>query len=301
MKKGPVLVFLSYVIWGLLPIFWKLLADVNSVYILCCRIVFSLVVSIVVVILSGKWKKTLSVMRDKKKMLAMLACGLFISFNWGTFIYCVNSGRVLDVSLAYYINPILAILLGFVVFKEKLKVGQWCAVVLALVGVMVPMFMEGQIPILAVLIGLSFAIYGAIKKKAEVPGDVSMVLETMLVTPIAMIALIVMELNNGPISSGQIEGWRLLLLPVAGALTYLPLILYSTGIGETSMGLSGVLMYINPTIQLLVGLVLYKETMSTAMMITFICVWIATVIFVLSGNTKRNTNEGVPERETVEV
>ncbi len=301
MKKGPVLVFISYVTWGLLPIFWKLLADVDPIYTLCCRIVFSLLLSIVVVLLTGKWKKAIEIVRDRKKMLAMLACGLLISFNWGTLIYCVSANRVLDVSLAYYINPILAILLGFVVFKEKLKAGQWCAVFLALVGVMVPMFMEGQFPILAVLIGLSFAIYGAVKKKAEVPGDVSMVLETMLVTPIAIVALVVMELNNGPIASGQIEGWRLLLLPTAGALTYLPLILYSTGIASTPMGLSGVLMYINPTIQLLVGLVLYKETMSTAMIITFICVWIATVVFVLSGNTKKNETEGVLEREPVEV
>lgn len=301
MKKGPVLVFLSYVAWGLLPIFWKLLADVNSIYILCCRIVFSLAVSIFVVLITGKWKKTMAIMRDKKKMLSMLASGLFISFNWGTLIYCVSAGRVLDVSLAYYINPILVILLGFVVFKEKLTVGQWCAVVLALVGVLVPMFMEGELPILAVLIGLSFAIYGAIKKKAEVPGDVSMVLETMVVTPIAIIVLVVMELNNGPIASGQISDWRILLLPIAGALTYLPLILYSTGIGETSMGLSGILMYINPTLQLLVGLVLYKETMSTAMMITFVCVWVATVIFVISGNTKKKKVEAIPVGEPAEV
>lgn len=119
MKKGSAAVFLSYVLWGVFPIYWKLLADVDSVYVLCCRIVFSLVVSLIVVPLCAKWGEAMRVLRDRRLRRYMLAAGLFISFNWGAFIYCVASNRVLDASLAYYINPILAILVGFIVFLRK--------------------------------------------------------------------------------------------------------------------------------------------------------------------------------------
>ena len=156
MKKGAWAVLLSYVLWGVFPIYWKLLADVDSVYVLCCRIVFSLVVSLIVVPACGKWGEAMRVLRDRRLRRRMLACGLFISFNWGAFIYCVASNRVLDASRAYYINPILAILMGFVVFRERLTAAQWTAVALAAAGVAAPMVMEGQFPLLAVLIGLSF-------------------------------------------------------------------------------------------------------------------------------------------------
>ena len=128
MKKGSAAVFLSYVLWGVFPIYWKLLADVDSVYVLCCRIVFSLCVSLVVVPLCGKWGEAMRVLRDKRLRRYMLAAGVFISFNWGAFIYCVASNRVLDASLAYYINPILAILVGFIVFRERLTTAHWAAV-----------------------------------------------------------------------------------------------------------------------------------------------------------------------------
>lgn len=287
MKKGAWAVLLSYVLWGVFPIYWKLLADVDSVYVLCCRIVFSLVVSLIVVPAYGKWGEAMRVLRDRRLRRRMLACGLFISFNWGAFIYCVASNRVLDASLAYYINPILAILMGFVVFRERLTAAQWTAVALAAAGVAAPMVMEGQFPLLAVLIGLSFAVYGAIKKKADVPGDVSTFLETLLVSPIALAVIVVMELRGGPLSTGQVAGWRLILLPLAGAVTYLPLFLYSAGIRTTSMSLSGILMYINPTLQLLCGVLLYDETMSPAMTVAFVCVWLATIVFVAGGEIAR--------------
>ncbi len=287
MKKGAWAVLLSYVLWGVFPIYWKLLADVDSVYVLCCRIVFSLVVSLIVVPACGKWGEAMRVLRDRRLRRRMLACGLFISFNWGAFIYCVASNRVLDASLAYYINPILAILMGFVVFRERLTAAQWTAVALAAAGVAAPMVMEGEFPLLAVLIGLSFAIYGAIKKKADVPGDVSTFLETLLVSPIALAVIVAMELRGGPLSTGQVAGWRLILLPLAGAVTYLPLFLYSAGIRTTSMSLSGILMYINPTLQLLCGVLLYDETMSPAMTVAFVCVWLATIVFVAGGEIAR--------------
>lgn len=296
MKKGTIYVTLSYVLWGLLPVFWKLLADVDSFYVLACRVVFSLVVSAALLPLLGEARRAKDALKDKRLVGLMLCCGLLISFNWGVLIYCVAAERVLDVSLAYYINPLLAILVGFICFREKLSAAQWIACAIAAAGVAAPMVMAGEFPILAVLCGLSFAIYGAVKKVANIPGELSTFMETLLVVPFAIAFIIYCEANGGPVASGQLSGWRLLLLPAAGAVTFLPVYLYSAGIRTTSMGLSGVLMYINPTLQLLIGL-LYGETLGTDMLVTFACVWIATAIYLISGakSRKRAANAALEE------
>lgn len=296
MKKGTIYVTLSYVLWGLLPVFWKLLADVDSFYVLACRVVFSLVVSAALLPLLGEARRAKDALKDKRLVGLMLCCGLLISFNWGVLIYCVAAERVLDVSLAYYINPLLAILVGFICFREKLSAAQWIACAIAAAGVAAPMVMAGEFPILAVLCGLSFAIYGAVKKAANIPGELSTFMETLLVVPFAIAFIIYCEANGGPVASGQLSGWRLLLLPAAGAVTFLPVYLYSAGIRTTSMGLSGVLMYINPTLQLLIGL-LYGETLGTDMLVTFACVWIATAIYLISGakSRKRAANAALEE------
>ena len=296
MKKGTIYVTLSYVLWGLLPVFWKLLADVDSFYVLACRVVFSLVVSAALLPLLGEARRAKDALKNKRLVGLMLCCGLLISFNWGVLIYCVAAERVLDVSLAYYINPLLAILVGFICFREKLSAAQWIACAIAAAGVAAPMVMAGEFPILAVLCGLSFAIYGAVKKVANIPGELSTFMETLLVVPFAIAFIIYCEANGGPVASGQLSGWRLLLLPAAGAVTFLPVYLYSAGIRTTSMGLSGVLMYINPTLQLLIGL-LYGETLGTDMLVTFACVWIATTIYLISGakSRKRAANAALEE------
>ena len=296
MKKGTIYVTLSYVLWGLLPVFWKLLADVDSFYVLACRVVFSLVVSAALLPLLGEARRAKDALKDKRLVGLMLCCGLLISFNWGVLIYCVAAERVLDVSLAYYINPLLAILVGFICFRERLSAAQWISCAIAATGVAAPMVMAGEFPILAVLCGLSFAIYGAVKKAANIPGELSTFMETLLVVPFAVAFIIYCEANGGPIASGQLSGWRLLLLPAAGAVTFLPVYLYSAGIRTTSMGLSGVLMYINPTLQLLIGL-LYGETLGTDMLVTFACVWIATAIYLISGakSRKRAANAALEE------
>ena len=296
MKKGTIYVTLSYVLWGLLPVFWKLLADVDSFYVLACRVVFSLVVSAALLPLLGEARRAKDALKNKRLVGLMLCCGLLISFNWGVLIYCVAAERVLDVSLAYYINPLLAILVGFICFREKLSAAQWIACAIAAAGVAAPMVMAGEFPILAVLCGLSFAVYGAVQKVADIPGELSTFMETLLVVPFAIAFIIYCEANGGPVASGQLSGWRLLLLPAAGAVTFLPVYLYSAGIRTTSMGLSGVLMYINPTLQLLIGL-LYGETLGTDMLVTFACVWIATAIYLISGakSRKRAANAALEE------
>lgn len=284
MNKSALSVAASYILWGLLPVFWKLLANVDSIYVLCSRILWSLVVSAVAVLAFGKRRTAAAALRDKGVRRRLLICGLLISFNWGAFIWCVMNGRVLDCSLAYYINPILAIIVGFAAFREKLTALQWCSVALAAVGVAIPAVRGGEFPLLALLIGLSFAIYGAVKKKINLPGDVTTFVETLLVSPAVLAVIIYMEATgSGAVSSGVLTGWRLLLLPAAGIVTYIPLVLYSQGIRNTPMSLSGILMYVNPTLQFLIGVLFFKEALTATWIITFCFVWAALILFVASG------------------
>ena len=297
MKHGTLAVILSYVLWGLLPIFWKTLADVDSFYVVACRMVFSLVVSAALLPAMHAVGKAREALKSRRMVGLMFCCGVLITFNWGVLIYCVAENRVLDVSLAYYINPLLAILVGFICFKERLSAAQWVSVAIAAAGVAAPMVMEGQFPLLAVLCGLSFAVYGAVKKVANIPGEVSTFMETLLMTPFALVFILIAELDGGPLATGQLAGWRLLLLPAAGVATFLPAFLYSAGIRTTSMSLSGVLMYINPTLQLFCGLVLYDEVMGTDMLIAFVCVWAATIIYLASDFIQRKKRQNAAEVE----
>lgn len=287
MNKSTLYVLTGYLLWGILPIFWKLLAGVDSIYVLCSRIIWSLVVSAIAVLAFGKWKDAIEALRNRAVCLRLFACGALVSFNWGAFIWCVMHGRVLDCSLAYYINPIMAIVIGFIAFREKMNTMRWVSVGLAVIGVAYPAFVNGQVPILAVLIALSFALYGTVKKKVDLPGDITTFIETLFITPFALAAVIYMEVQGtGALSGGQLPGWRILLLPAAGFVTYLPLLLYSHGIRRTPMSLAGVLMYISPTMQFFIGILLFHEELSESMLVTFGFVLVAVVLFVLSGKRK---------------
>ena len=284
MNKNILAVAASYVLWGALPVFWTLLSHVNSMYILCSRILWSLVVSAIAVAAFGKWETAKAALKNRAVTLRLLGCGMLISFNWGAFIWCVVNGRVLDCSLAYYINPIIAILVGFAAFNEKLTALQWCSVAMAAVGVAIPALAGGQFPLLAILIGSSFAFYGALKKKIGLPGDVTSFIETLLVSPAALAVIAYMEkTGTGAVLNGTLKGWSLLLLPAAGLVTYLPLVLYSHGMRGTSMSLSGILMYINPTMQFLISVLFFKEELSLPWAITFCFIWAALILFVKSG------------------
>lgn len=284
MKKGPLYVTLCYVLWGVLPVFWKLFGEVSSLYILACRIVFSLIFCFVVVVIEGKLAALRAVFRDKKQCLLLCACGIMITINWGSFIFSVSTGRVMESSLAYYMNPIMAIVLGFIVFHERLKPIQWVAVLLAFIGILVPLISYGRIPWLALVIGITMAVYSAMKKYVKADSEISIFMETLFMSPFALIYIIFCE-STGTGAGGILHGVQWLLLPAAGIVTSVPLALLSFGIKTTPLSLSGILMYINPTLQLLVSVLLFHEEFTIINAITFAFVWAALILFVY-GNAK---------------
>ena len=282
MNKDTFNVLGCYVLWGLLPVFWKLLAGVNSAYVLAQRIVFSCLFCFAVILIKKNGGELKNILRDKKQRRLYLACGLLISANWGVYILTVATGRILEASLAYYMNPLFSILIGALIFKERLSGVQWLSVALAFVGVMYSVVLYGSVPYLAIIIGLTFALYGAIKKGIKAESEVSICMETVSVLPLALIFIVYAQLS-GFTTFASLSVKEMLLLVLTGAITSVPLMLFASGIKRTSITVSGILMYINPTLQLLLGVFVYNEEFTKANAVTFAFVWLAVIVFVGDG------------------
>lgn len=291
-RKGPLCVLACYILWGLLPVFWKQLAAVDSMYVLGSRIVWSVVLMGVILALQHKGAALRAVGRQQLVRLAL--AGIFICINWGAYIWSVSHDHVLDASLAYYMNPILAILIGTVVFREKLTGLQWLSVGVTFAGLVITVVRYRQIPWLALVMGGSFAVYGALKKGVRTEAGVSVFYETLTLLPVALGYVILME-ACGAGAVGVLQGGQWLLLPLAGVVTTLPLLLFAVGMKTTPMSLSGILMYINPTLQLLVSVWLYHEAFTATHAILFGFVWSGLVLYLLSGwwNERKRRKEEI--------
>lgn len=279
-NQGPLYITACYILWGLLPVFWKLLEQVDSMFVLGSRIVWSVV--LLGVILALQRKGALLREAGKRELLRMALAGIFVCINWGAYIWSVSHGHILDASLAYYMNPILSILLGTLVFRERLTGLQWLSVGVTFTGLVVTIVRYGQIPWLALVMGGSFAVYGAIKKGIRAESGVSVFYETLVLSPLALGYIVLMELQgNGAV--GILHGGEWILLPLSGVVTTVPLLLYAAGMKRTTMSLAGILMYINPTLQLLLSVWLYNEEFTATHAILFGFVWSGLVLYLVSG------------------
>ena len=285
MNRSSLSVLGCYVLWGLLPIFWKLLANVDSVYVLAQRVLFSCIFCLAIILLKKNGSSVKNILKSKTERRRYFVCGILISINWGVYILTVAMGKILEASLAYYMNPLFSVVIGALIFKEKLSAVQWISVGLALVGVMISVIAYGNVPYLAIIIGLSFALYGAMKKTIKAESEVSICMETMSVLPLAL-AFIVYAQLSGYTTFSSLSNAEMLLLAASGAVTSIPLMLFAKGIRKTSITTSGILMYINPTLQLLVGVLIYNEVFTKMNAITFAFVWAAVILFVLDSLRK---------------
>ncbi len=279
MNKSSLDVLGCYILWGLLPVFWKLLSGVNSVYVLAQRIVFSFLFCLAAALIKKHGGELKKIIHNKDERRRFFMCGLLISSNWGVYIYAVATNRILESSLAYYINPLCSVLIGAVFFREKLSALQWLSAALALIGVSFSVANYGAVPYIAIIIAVTFALYSAIKKGVSADSEISMCMETAAVLPIA-IAFIIYAQLSGYTTFSSLTAAQMLLLAATGPVTSIPLMLFAKGIKKTSIVTSGILMYINPTLQLLIGVFVYNEAFTRTSAITFIFAWAAVALFV---------------------
>ncbi|OEH91636.1 EamA family transporter RarD [Bacillus solimangrovi] len=284
-KIGISYTVIAYVLWGILPLYWKLLEHVPASEILAHRIVWSFLFVLSIIIFRKRYKAFIQLLRTlikhPKKMAAILLAGVLVSGNWFIYIWAVNTNHLVEASLGYYINPLLSVLLGVVVLREKLSISQMISVLLAAIGVMILTIQYGQVPWIAISLALSFALYGLAKKLVQLDSMFGLAIETSIVTPIALIFL----------GSKQIQGTELffsnsvttvLLLIGCGIATAIPLLCFAEGVKRIPLSMNGFFQYIAPTISLLIGVFLFQEEFTKVHLASFMCIWFGLIIYTVS-------------------
>ncbi|MCD8075349.1 MAG: EamA family transporter RarD [Lachnospiraceae bacterium] len=276
---GSLGVAAAYVCWGVLTIFWNLLGEVNSVYVLSQRIIWSMVFMGIFMACTGKWHEIAPIFRNRKQLITCFVCGVLITINWGVYIFAVSSGHVLDASLGYFIEPVLVGAIGLLVFRERPSKMELTTYLFAVIGLVYLIARTGTIPALALLISGSFAIYGAVKKNLELSPHASLFMETLCITPFALLFAFWAD-STGMGSIGVLSGAEFLLLPACGIVTSIPLLLFNIGVKEIPYYISGILMYINPTLQFLMGLFYFHEDLDMNKLTAFCFIWFGIVFTV---------------------
>lgn len=278
---GVIYAVTAYTLWGILPVYWKLLDSVFSIEILSNRIVWAFVFTVIIIAVTKQWDELKRIAKDKKQMFYIFIASVLISINWGLYIWAVNSGKIVDASLGYYINPLLAVVLGVLIFKEKLSYWTGAALAIASIGVIIKTVQYGKIPWISLGLAISFALYGAIKKSVKANAIVGLTLETAIVTPVA--AAYIVSRHVSGIGAFETQGTLVILLLIgAGVVTAIPLLLFASGAKRLPLSLIGFTQYISPTISLLIGIFLYHEGFTAVDTIGFCFIWAALAIYSFS-------------------
>lgn len=277
-KQGVIYATLAFVMWGLAPIYFKLIAQIQPLEILVHRVVWSFVLMVLVIGILSKWQEVKAVLQNRTTLMKLaLAAGLLCT-NWGIFIWSVTSDHILDASLGYYINPLLNILLGVMFLGEKLKKLQGVAVALATTGVLIQVVSFGSFPFVAVSLAFSFAIYGLIRKTVAVDSLTGMLIESAILLPIAF--LYWGMFIDSPTANLFANSWQLVLLLIGtGVVTTLPLLCFTAGARRIKYSTMGFLQYIGPSMMFILALVVYQEEVGPERWITFGFIWLALILF----------------------
>ena len=277
-QKGVLAMVVACLIWGLSPLYYKLLVSVPPIELLSHRTIWSMVLFSLILLMQGRLRGSFKVLQDKKIAAILLIAALMIAFNWFVFIYSIQVNRATESSLGYFIFPLVSVVFGVVLFRENLSPTQISAVMLAAAAVIILTFGLGQVPWIALSVSVSFGIYGVIKKSLSIPAIVTVTLEVLLLSPIA---LMILYIHNASDSGGQF-GQSLsvsLLLILSGLMTATPLILFSYATRRVELATVGILQYINPSLQFLCATVLFLEPLSIWHAFAFPLIWIALALY----------------------
>ena len=283
-RTGPGLAFAisAYGLWGFLPAFFLLLQPSGAIEIVAWRIVLSLVFCALLLTVTRGWPKLIAVLRDRRTTLTIGAAGILILINWLVYVFATLSGHVVEASLGYFTNPIVTVLLGVFVLREKLRPLQWASIGISAIAVLVLALNYGSFPWIALALAFSFGFYGLIKKQVggRVDAVSGLTLETAWLAPAATIALVVMGFS-GAITLGTVSLTHTLLLLSAGIVTAVPLLLFAAGARRLPLTYMGLTQYLAPILQFLFGVFLLHEEMPQARWIGFALVWVALIVLTI--------------------
>jgi len=271
-----------FLLWGLFPLYFKLLQDVSSFDIVVQRIFWSLLFLIVVLTWKRQWAWLGDVVRKPRVLLGFLVSALLLSGNWVLYVWAVNSGRIVDASLGYFMSPLVSVLLGYVILKEKLRPLQWLSVFMALGAVLWLTWINGALPWIGLVIAATFGIYGLLRKIAHLGALEGLALETILLAPLVLTILAVTAAhgNNGFLQASPTSQ---ILLALSGPVTAIPLLLFARAARRIPLSLLGLLQYISPTMQLLTGVFIYDEPFDGPRLTGFVVIWAALAVYSVEG------------------
>ncbi len=277
--EGIAYTALAFFVWGILPVYWKGLRPVPALEILAHRILWSFILTVVILALTKKLS-VFAYLKDPRTRRTLLLTGGLIGLNWLAYVYAVNSGQIVEASLGYYINPILSVMLGIVVLRERLNLIQIVAFVLACSGVLYLTLDHGRFPWISVLLAVAFALYGLLKKTSDVDPMSGLMIETMLLLPLA-IGVIAYQAIQGRGAFLTVSAQKDLLFVFAGVVTTMPLYWFAQGARRIRLSSVGFLQYIAPTLMLCIAVCLYGEAFTAAHKISFGLVWCGLILYTV--------------------
>ncbi len=293
LRRGVWFGFGAYLIWGVFPLYWPLLKPADATEILAHRILWSLVLLAALITALRRKDLLLAVLADRRRLGFVTVGSVVIALNWGTYIWGVNHGHVVETSLGYFINPLVTIFMGVLLLGERLRRTQWIAIAMASVAVLVLTYDYGRPPWIALVLAFSFGTYGLMKKKAGVGAVEGLTIETAILAPVALSYLLVQQAAATP-AFGH-EGWgNAALLVSTGAITAIPLLLFGGAATRIPMTTLGLLQYIAPIVQFVIGLAVLREPMTSARWVGFGLVWLALVVLTLESILTRRAPTPAP-------
>jgi len=293
MNKGIWYAIGAYTMWGLFPVYWKWLHDVPALQVIGHRIGWSFLMLVVVILATRQWTKFRSTLTPRV-LGVYLSAGLLLSANWLIYVWGVNAGHIVETSLGYFINPLLSVLLGMIFLRERLRTAQWFPIGLAALGVIYLTYAYGSLPWIALSLAFTFGVYGLVKKLSPLGSLYGLTLETGLVFLPAVGYLVFVE-GVGTGAFGHAGFVSDLLMVGSGVVTIIPLLMFASAARRIPLTMIGILQYIAPTLQFLLGVLLYKEPFSTSQLIGFSMVWIALIVFWVEGALARRARKAIIE------
>lgn len=278
---GVIFASIAYILWGFLPIYWKLLKQVPAVEIIAHRILWSCAFVVVLILFLRQWDKIIIALKNSKNLILIMLCSILVTINWFTYIWAVNSNHIVETSMGYYISPLISVFFGMTVLKEKLSAYKYVSIILASIGVILITVQYGKVPWIALALAISFGIYGLLKKLIVVESIIGLALETAILVPFALV-FIALRQSEGTDAFGTASIPIILLLLGAGVVTAIPLLLFAKATKSVDLSTIGFLQYITPSINLIIGIFVFRESFTGTHFITFGFIWTALLIYTLS-------------------
>lgn len=284
-QKGFILALATFIMWGVFPIFFKFIEGIAATEVLAHRIIWSALILLVILIITKRLNSVKRIAKIKKVTLTLTITGALIASNWGVFIYAINQNEILATSLGYFINPLFSILLGAIILKEELSPALKLSIFIVFIAIGVQIYAIGNLPLISIILPLSFALYGLLRKKLGVRTFEGLFIETIILTPFALLYLLYLAINNSSEFGINFNG---IMLFLSGFVTILPLLTFNASTKYLKLSTIGFLQYISPTLSMIIAVFIYNETLDFYKIISFALIWISLAIATISNLRRKN-------------